>query len=553
MKLGFCFLCQNDIHQLSLWEKFFENNYDKCNIYVHCYEQDKVTQAFVKKYHIDKVIPTQWGDIYEVIRYIMNLSIANDDYKLILLSESTIPVKPFSYIYHYLTYDEKGFLHFIPHLSRNENEKYCLLMQYKRYLNNIQKIQDFTTKVDISHWFHNETWIIFNQEMMNIITDDTIYFPYFKESFVYDENYPMYLYSFYNKLHLFHNIKTTYTSWKGTIEGKRHPKTYDKIDENIIHYLMNPNLLFARKFTRTSNVELYISNIYDGYHTEPKFIADKCLKIFTEAVTDISLPSNTVFTYLSINELQKYPLCNNVFRLLSNDTIRILDDKKDMNSLINDDTITPRIYTSVQEIMKDYQEPDKLWFLKYRFGCSGKHILCKTTNDLHSIEISERFIIQEAILDLDLYQGYKYTLRIFILIHNKQLYVYSGAKKRVHNVKYDKLSSDYSVHVGGGDYSERIPFYYDKDDITYMKIKETLKRLQPKIQRIILETDRFNYSLVGLDYLVKSNGNVIMIEMNPHPQIMRNPENVNKIINIPLMKDTVNLVAHNKIHNYELI
>ena len=75
MKLGFLFLCKNNINQLQLWLDFFKNNYDKCNIYIHSYDQQNITQDFVKKYHIDKVIDTGWGDLYDVIKYIMNISI----------------------------------------------------------------------------------------------------------------------------------------------------------------------------------------------------------------------------------------------------------------------------------------------------------------------------------------------------------------------------------------------------------------------------------------------------------------------------------------------
>ena len=93
------FLCQNDIHQLDLWLKFFENNYDKSNIYIHSYDSKNITQGFVKKYHIDKNIQTGWGDIYDVVKYIMKLSQQNNDTKFILVSESTIPCKSFDYIY----------------------------------------------------------------------------------------------------------------------------------------------------------------------------------------------------------------------------------------------------------------------------------------------------------------------------------------------------------------------------------------------------------------------------------------------------------------------
>ena len=40
--------------------------------------------------------------------------------------------------------------------------------------------------------------------------------------------------------------------------------------------------------------------------------------------------------------------------------------------------------------------------------------------------------------------------------------------------------------------------------------------------------------------------------MNTLPDL-NNSEEINKKINIPLMKDTINLVVNNEINNYELI
>ena len=249
MKLGFLFLCKNDINQLQLWLDFFKDNYDKCNIYIHSYDQENITQDFVKKYHINKVLDTGWGDIYDVIKYVMQISIKNNDYKLILLSESNLPTKPFNYIYDYLTKDNRGYLNYYI------NDEYLKNMQIRRYNLNCKNIKEFKENIDFSYWYYNETWIIFNKEMIDIILNDNIYYKYFKNAFVYDENYPIYLYSLYNKLDLFHNIKTTYTNWDTDyINGKKHPKLYNNINDNLILKLSDPNILFARKFTNNPNI-----------------------------------------------------------------------------------------------------------------------------------------------------------------------------------------------------------------------------------------------------------------------------------------------------------
>lgn len=256
MKLGFLFLCKNDINQLQLWLDFFKNNYDKCNIYIHSYDQENITQDFIKKYHIDKVLDTGWGDIYDVVRYVMNISIKNNDYKLVLLSESNIPVKTFDYIYNYLIKDNKGYLNY------DTTNDYLTNMKIRRYNLNCKNIKEFKNNIDFSHWYLNEAWVIFNKEMIKIIVNDDKYHIIFKNCFCPDENYPIYLYSLYNKLDLFNNIKTTYTNWNTNyINGKKHPKLYEDIDDELLKELSNHNILFARKFTDNINIYNKIVNI----------------------------------------------------------------------------------------------------------------------------------------------------------------------------------------------------------------------------------------------------------------------------------------------------
>ena len=554
-KIGFCFLCKDDIHKMSLWINFFKDNYDKCNIYIHCYNKESVRQDFIKKYHIDKVLPSEWGNIYDIVQYVMKLSLKNDDYKLILLSESTIPVKPFKYVYDYLIFDNKGFLNYAPHNSEN---KKTLEMQVSRFNNNSIKIPNFLKKISKEHWFYHESWVIFNQEMMNIISNEKEYIDLFRKCICSDENYAIYIFSILNKLELFHNLKITYTNWnvEREIDGKRHSKMYNKIDHNdkLLKELISPNFLFARKFTKDSNIEEYLPELYSLYKNKPNLIWNRCNLIFKSLKDEITLDENCLFSYLNDNYINEYPIYDKVYHLLDSSLTNKLNDKLTMGIILQDNNnmITPQIYTSSEELLKNDYDKDKIWFLKYRWGCCGRHILLKTTQDLRSIEISPRFIIQEGMTNLDLYEGYKYTLRVFTLLHDKKFYLYRGLKKRIHNEKYNKEELNYAAQVCGSNYSERIPLYLEKDESLFKKLKEHSLLVKDKLKDFINETDEFKYLLIGNDYLVKEDQNVILIEMNPLPDLVNDAE-VNKKINIPLMKETINLVVNSHMENYELI
>ena len=149
-KIGFCFLCKDDIHKMSLWIDFLKIiTINVISIFIVIIK--KVLDKILKKYHIDKILPSGWGDIYDIVQYVMKLSLKNDDYKLILLSESTIPVKPFNYVYNYLIYDTRGFVNYAPHNSENKN---TLEIQGLRYKNNSNRIAEFSEKILKEHWFN---------------------------------------------------------------------------------------------------------------------------------------------------------------------------------------------------------------------------------------------------------------------------------------------------------------------------------------------------------------------------------------------------------------
>lgn len=251
MKLGFLFLCKNDINQLQLWLDFFKDNYKKSNIYIHCYDQENITQEFIKKYHIDKILDTSWGEIYDVVRYVMDISTKNNDYKLILLSESTIPSKPFDYVYNYLTKDKKGYL--FNSINGELNNDYVEKRSNKIYITECQNT-DFKENIKKDYWYFNDAWVIFNKEMCEIILNDNTIHKIFKKSACCpDERYPIYLLQ--NKLDLFHNIKTTFTNWEIIQQDKKnHPELFNHINESLILKLSDPNILFARKFTNNPNI-----------------------------------------------------------------------------------------------------------------------------------------------------------------------------------------------------------------------------------------------------------------------------------------------------------
>jgi len=278
---------------------------------------------------------------------------------------------------------------------------------------------------------------------------------------------------------------------------------------------------------------------------------DTCNKIF-EAITDINIDENKIFTYFSKIKIEDKDKI--VYRSIIGEPIHKVNNKLKMSLVLNDETITPKIYTSSEDLLKNNYENDKIWFIKYITGSCGRHMMCKTTDQLRSLEISPKFIIQEGIMDVDLHEDCKYTLRTFILIHNKQMYLYNKIKKRIHNKPYDEKTLDYLTQISGSpkSASTRLTMNLDQKSDLNIKLKENLRKVKLKMNELMNASDKYNYSLIGCDHLLRKNKEVILIEMNTFPDLV-NSEEMNRTLNIPLMKDTINLVVNNEINNYELI
>src|SRR5215469_6735845 len=107
MKLAFCFLTRGDLLQEKTWQAFFARaSCQNYNLYCHPKEPALVTGPVLRNRIIKNLVPTQYLHV-SIVKAILNLFIEayRDDLKneyFLLISESTIPIVPFSHLYDHL-------------------------------------------------------------------------------------------------------------------------------------------------------------------------------------------------------------------------------------------------------------------------------------------------------------------------------------------------------------------------------------------------------------------------------------------------------------------
>lgn len=259
-KIAFCFLIIDKINLSNIWKTFFNNiNKEMYSIYIHCKYPEKITDVFFKQFIIKENLYTDWGVIDDAIQLLYKYALkdSNNMY-FIPISESTIPIKSFDYIYNYLFYKKKKLNSYIKYWKQPFKNFNQMKIYYKHHNQNHLYIK----YIKYSHYYTTVSWVILNRKHVNIIVSDLLYIKYFKNHWASCENYTMYLLSLHNEYENINVVQTTWEDWKNKEyrfeEKGMSPKLYDYINNttkiNIIKQFKSNNFFFARKFTENSNI-----------------------------------------------------------------------------------------------------------------------------------------------------------------------------------------------------------------------------------------------------------------------------------------------------------
>ena len=182
------------------------------------------------------------------------------------LSESTIAIKSFDYIYKHLFENKKDLKSYIKYWKIPYNKDFESLrnLYIKRSINPL-----FIKNIKYEHYYKVHSWYILNRKHANIIANDTNFTENaFKNHIASSENYVMYVLSVNNEYENILVEQITAEDWSNPIRvmnplhenrGLR-PRTINIVDDKTVNKYINNNYLFARKFSKTSNINTFISN-----------------------------------------------------------------------------------------------------------------------------------------------------------------------------------------------------------------------------------------------------------------------------------------------------
>tara|TARA_B100000161_G_C33521037_1_gene401109 strand:+ start:193 stop:1023 length:831 start_codon:yes stop_codon:yes gene_type:complete len=275
MKIAFLFLTIDQPYFTKAWEKYFQNNQDKFNIYLHPKNKNSVTNYLFKNNIVPNIKNTNWGFLIEAQISLLETSLTHDknNQKFILLSDSCLPSKNFDKLYSFLNNNNNNKISFIN-----------LLSQYKSFNSNINK----NYKYKHSQWFcldrhHVKKLLLKKNTIINELKHTKAGDEYFLNYILPDKNiidFPITNVDWSNK-DLVQSFQTKvnklwkqYDKYKDNktlqlinkykkikAEYAKHPKTYYEITDELISKIKNSDSFFFRKFDKNIDLNKYLNNI----------------------------------------------------------------------------------------------------------------------------------------------------------------------------------------------------------------------------------------------------------------------------------------------------
>lgn len=238
-------------------------------------------------------------------------------------------------------------------------------------------------------------------------------------------------------------------------------------------------------------------------------------------------------------------------RLIDAAVYNHLESKSMLNKLLvkhNIQGVFPATYNRVADAVNHGKDVN-IWFVKPAHLSGGRGIQVISNDRLKTFELPQFHIIQEGIENIALIGDRKFTLRIYVLLWNKNLYLFNDGFALVHGPKYSPGSTDYKVQVDhrgfqngrGGIEMEMLSTLPQSKNIME-KAESSMRKLLPVLEENLQASSPLRYLILGIDGLLLDNGDLKFIEINAIPNFLHTPE-IDEKVNIPLFEHVMRIMV----------
>lgn len=235
MKIAFLFLIISNINHENIWLNFFNHHQEHFSLYIHSKETMPASSAF-KKFEMATKVPTTWQNTMNAQIELLREALKDkDNQKFIFLSESTIPLQPFDFVYETLM----------------SNSKSQFAYEHNYHPDRVWE------SIPTDKSLKNSQWVVLNRKHAELMVKDTTLINIMTKSHYDNEHYPSNFLAMNNLLHEIEQTDRTLAVWPK--QGIVHPVNFKKLKQNkytplLIDAIKEEKYLFARKFDKTCNL-----------------------------------------------------------------------------------------------------------------------------------------------------------------------------------------------------------------------------------------------------------------------------------------------------------
>ncbi len=247
--------------------------------------------------------------------------------------------------------------------------------------------------------------------------------------------------------------------------------------------------------------------------------------------------------------------------LLEPDVYNRLESKTTVSKLLQRHAVKnvfPPTYTS-KEAALNHPEPVEIWFSKPGHLSGGREIRVISGKALKDYTLPRFHLLQAGVEDLALMGDRKFTARIYVLLWNRQVFLFDDGFVLVHGPAYERGSTDYRVQVDHRGYDrENGPVTMglcsdrSRTGTLVADAREPLIRMLPILEQTLAATSGLRYLILGIDVLQKANGTPVFIEINAIPNFVHS-RRVNERLNIPMFEHVMRVTTGCYSHRFERI
>ena len=227
-----------------------------------------------------------------------------------------------------------------------------------------------------------------------------------------------------------------------------------------------------------------------------------------------------------------------------------MDDKITLHKIMSESKYTPESYLDVKKIT----DKDALYFVKSSGGTASRGVNIYDYDTLQSIK-TNGCVIQKNINNPHLHNNKRYKIRQLVLLHNKNVYLHKDSWFSMSDIDFKNengnLREKHVIYQKGNTIFE-LSQKLDGFDLIFKNITEAVRDFKKYYAKEINTISNNEYSILGFDFIVDSDRNVQIIEIN-HRSNYAHPMNVRTICDIDFVKDTILLMINKSLEKTRLI